>query len=671
MSARSHDDLERLGKANDLTDEQIQGLWVPFSSSKLETPFFKPASPMATILLGGKGSGKTHLLRYYSFPVQALRYADAPDWTPKLEQDGYVGVYTRAGGLEASRFSGKGVSQEKWLEVFTYYVELWLAQRLLDVIARLAAHVPDLRARERAVVERCIEQFDTGTECAPTSFEGLAAEVQLRRRSLDSEVSDVVFSNRLRPQIDCVRGSLVFGMPQIICDQVPSFSGLTFCFHMDEYENFTAWQQEYFNTLLRERQPPVTFRVGARLYGMKTYTTLSDSEELKDGSEYDKLRLDSFLRQDPTSYKHFAKELLHRRISTWAGERAVRDLEDYFQHSAQSIAPVNRALPPHTSNHREGPAHVIRRNLKGIATPMDIETVVSSLRYPKSPLVERAAIYAFYQEFARGRSDFLKIAKEVEYMKNSDLSDKGNHLNKLLLHFGDDFRAQLFRTRRQRFTPTLTLDAIITMSEGLPRVFLTIMKHIFSWAEFERGALVLPEISLVARRRGILEAARWFQHDMPQAGSEGEAIVTCVSRVAELFRINRYSDKPTECSLIAFSTPVEGLSEVSRLRLRESEHRSFLIRLPSGERDRSLKQVRPKYQLNKLLCTMFDLPIARRGTARLKADDVDAIFGTDDDAAYRVLRRRWSSRRNWPFTRHLSVSDHIDEKAQTHFEWDS
>lgn len=669
MIARSHDDLERLGKANDLTDEQIQGLWVPISDSRSESPFFKPASPMATILLGGKGSGKTHLLRYYSFPVQALRYTDSSDWTRKLVQDGYIGIYTRAGGLEASRFSGKGVSQEKWLEVFTYYVELWLAQRLLNVVTRLAGHVPELRARERTVVQRCIQQFDTDTECVPCSFESLAAEVQRRRRDLDSEVSEVVFSNRLRPQIDCGRGSLIFGIPQVVSDQVPSCNGLTFCFHIDEYENFTSWQQEYFNTLLRERQPPVTFRVGARLYGMKTYTTLSDNEELKDGSEYDKLRLDNFLRQNAKSYKHFAKELLHRRISTWAGERAVRDLEDYFRHSARSVDPVDPTLPSRTSSLREGPAHVIRRNLKGVATDFDIETIFSSLSYRRSAVVERAAVYAFYQEYARGRSDLLQIAREIERMKLSALSDRRNHLNKLLLHFGDDFRAQLFRTRRQRFIPTLSLDAIITMSEGLPRVFLTIMKHIFSWAEFERGTLVLPEISLVARRRGVLEAARWFQHDMPQAGSEGEAIVMCVSRVAELFRINRYSDKPTECSLIAFSTPIEGLSDVSRSRLRESEHRSFLIRLPSGERDRSLKQVRPKYQLNKLLCTMFDLPIARRGTARLKADDVNAIFGTDDDVGYRALRRRWSSRRNWPFGRHQSASDDIDEKAQTHFDW--
>ena len=669
MITRSHDDLERLGKANDLTDEQIQILWVPFSDNRSEAPFFKPASPMASILLGGKGSGKTHLLRYYSFPVQPLRYTDSNDWTRNIVEDGYVGIYTRAGGLEASRFSGKGVSQEKWLEVFIYYIELWLAQVLLDVVARLVTHIPELRVNERTVVERCVEQFETKTQRGLCSFANLSGDVQLRRRHLDREVSDVVFSNRLRPRIDCVRGSLIFGIPRIICDHISSFNGLTFCFHMDEYENFTAWQQEYFNTLLRERQPPVTFRVGARSYGMKTYTTLSDNEELKDGSEYDKLRLDDFLRQNATNYKHFAKKLLHRRISTWAGDRAVRDLEHYFRRNDRSVVPADPPQPD-PSRLRDGPASVIRQNLKGIATPVDIDAIVSSLSYPKSAEVEKAAVYAFYQEYSRGSSDLLQVAMEIGSQKASALTDKQNQLNKILQYFANDFRAQLFRARRQRITPDLTLDAIIAMSEGLPRVFLTIMKHIFSWAEFERGMLALPEISLVARRKGVLETARWFQHDMPKAGSEGEAIVTCVGRIAELFRINRYSDKPTECSLIAFSTPIDGISTVSRSRLQEAEHRSFLIRLPSGERDRSLKQVRPKYQLNKLLCVMFDLPIARRGTARLKADDVNAIFCTDDDAPYRDLRRRWSSRRNWPFGRNESVSVHTDEESQAYFDWD-
>src|SRR5580704_925424 len=59
-------------KASDFTDAQIAATWVDLSGGG----FFEladPRSPMPLMLLGGKGSGRTHLMRYYSFALQKLR----------------------------------------------------------------------------------------------------------------------------------------------------------------------------------------------------------------------------------------------------------------------------------------------------------------------------------------------------------------------------------------------------------------------------------------------------------------------------------------------------------------------------------------------------------------------------------------------------------------------
>ena len=624
---------------------------------------------MATIVLGGKGSGKTHLLRYYSFPVQPLRYSDSADWTDQVKTDGYVGIYTRAGGLDANRFYGKGISHEQWSEVFIYYIELWIAQALLDVVAHLSSHIPGFHAHEQAVVKRCRSLFHARSPRSASTFRHLGSAVERMRRRLDSDVNDVVFTNELRPQISCTRGSLIFGIPEIIHQYVPVLSGVKFCYHMDEYENFSARQQKYFNTLLRERRAPTTFRVGARMYGMKTYATDSDNEELKEGSEYDKLRLDDRLRHNQKGYRVFAKSLLGRRISFWAGPRAVQDIAEHFRLTAARTSSSTLNSIVHEPPSETSPAHLVRKKLKGITSDLDAQAIVRCLSYPPSPIVEKAAVYAFYQAYSKGATDLVSTAADIAQLKSTALSDDQNRLNKLRKHFGDDFSAQLLRSHRQRPKLSLTLEDIIVMSEGLPRVFLTTMKHIFGWAEFEAGRLSIAEISLSAIKRGVLDAARWFQNDMPQAGPDGAAIITCVSRVAELFRLNRYSDKPTECSLISFSTPVEGVSDVARSRIRDSEHRSFLIRIPSGERDRNSTQVRPKYQLNRLLCVLFDLPIARRGTARFSASDTNAIFGSDSDDGFRNLRLRWNSRLNWPFGRPSTTTRSDLSDSQEFFDW--
>jgi hypothetical protein len=69
-----------LTKANDLSDDQIQSLWVDIASQESPTSLFSAgrfSSPMPTFILGGKGSGKTHLMRYASYPLQKLRYQKA------------------------------------------------------------------------------------------------------------------------------------------------------------------------------------------------------------------------------------------------------------------------------------------------------------------------------------------------------------------------------------------------------------------------------------------------------------------------------------------------------------------------------------------------------------------------------------------------------------------
>jgi len=54
-------------KAMDLSDEQIDRFWVDLPGGHAEIG--NPASPMPMLISGGKGSGKTHLMRHYSFAL--------------------------------------------------------------------------------------------------------------------------------------------------------------------------------------------------------------------------------------------------------------------------------------------------------------------------------------------------------------------------------------------------------------------------------------------------------------------------------------------------------------------------------------------------------------------------------------------------------------------------
>jgi hypothetical protein len=114
-------------RAVDFTDAQILGQWVDLPGVGGFRALARPASNMPMLILGGKGSGKTHLMRYLSTSVQLAggRSAEA------IVADGFVGTYLLCGGINAARFAGKGFSADTWLPVFQYNFDLTLAELCL------------------------------------------------------------------------------------------------------------------------------------------------------------------------------------------------------------------------------------------------------------------------------------------------------------------------------------------------------------------------------------------------------------------------------------------------------------------------------------------------------------------------------------------------------------
>src|SRR3954466_4624900 len=75
-----------LVKATDLSDGQIADYFVDFPAGASLLDRIKPTSAMPMLIFGGKGSGKTHLMRYLSHqlirkrrPEETLRAAIASD----------------------------------------------------------------------------------------------------------------------------------------------------------------------------------------------------------------------------------------------------------------------------------------------------------------------------------------------------------------------------------------------------------------------------------------------------------------------------------------------------------------------------------------------------------------------------------------------------------------
>ena len=97
-------------KAVDFTDIEIDKTWVDWPAPGGFATWLDITSPMARIVRGGKGTGRTHVMRHLSAHVQAIRGGDDP--VAQVIKDGVLGIYVMCSGLDSSRFRGTALSND-------------------------------------------------------------------------------------------------------------------------------------------------------------------------------------------------------------------------------------------------------------------------------------------------------------------------------------------------------------------------------------------------------------------------------------------------------------------------------------------------------------------------------------------------------------------------------
>ena len=658
-----------LTKANDLSDDQIQELWVDIAPPDSPDSLFSAgrfASPMPTFILGSKGCGKTHLMRYASFALQRKRFhRDGRSPLAGARFDGYVGIYTLCSGLETGRFQGKGQSEEAWLEVFSYYLELSLG------IAALAVADVLLEGDVQNTVEQMfcaavVRLFDSDPPAA-NDVGALIDELERRRRGLDYQVNNAAFTGELSPEVTASRGKLIFGIPQAFQSCSNNLGGFLFAYQLDELENLTDAQQKHVNTLVRDRRGPATLKIGARQFGIKTHATMSAGEENIRDSEFEELRLDLRFRRNEKTYRELVVSLVERRLQNFWPRSSTglagrgRRLADWFEEPKRDpfdpfFIKLVKGAPsperPHMAHLRDALAERLSRGeFGGIRNDADIQAIMEAIAVAEAPLLEKLNTLLVFNAWAKGLN-LKEAARSVRSDCAAFVVSKGaGPYRQKLDHYKSDLIAQVFRDASFRHNYG-GLDEFTRMSEGQPRALITLLKQTFDWATFQgERPFEAGSISLDAESKGALAAAEGFYNNMRKAGGDGQAILIAVDRLAELFRINRFADNPIECSLIGFSVSARVGSEISQKNLRLALDHSFLVEILGGQSERNSEQVTGKFQLNRMLVPKWGLATGRRGIRPLSEAEMDAIFDPKMAEAFDKVKADWSSRMNAPFER--------------------
>jgi hypothetical protein len=632
MSRSSQENPFDLSKASDFTNQEIADQWVDLANTAGGlVDILNPKSRMPMLLLGGKGSGKTHLMRYCSAPVQAARHSG--DIVKAAIADGYLGIYVPLDALNTDKFAREEPVEEYWSLVFSHYFELWLATALLATI-RDCARSQSLKFNESEFVAAVVELFDKAPAITPRDLNEMHEHLTKTRKNIDS----VVNNSRLRgerPLIDITfsSGRLAFGIPDLVSRYAPILDDVLFVYLIDEVENLTADQQRFLNSLIRYRRGSATIRVGGRLYGMKTYETTGSGEPIRSGAEYERVVLDEILREQPQQYDVFVRSVVAKRLERVGYATAAQNkIDSYFEELDPSYywRSVERLLPK-PKNNQLAPYH--RKLATDLKTTIGLDEqtiaeVIDAIRVPEHRFLEKAAAFQFRKLWPAKRDNAVSLATTIGLQARAlTQGDRktGEELASLISHFSSDILAQLFHDYAQRL-PYAGFETMVELSQGIARNLLVNLKHVFRRSRFAgEEPFISGKISIKSQSDGVRDGASWFWEDA-QPPSGGLQVRDAVESIAVLFRSIRLSHSPSECALCAFSVPWSLISENSRRTLMVAENWSYLVKLQEGRRNKNSKQIDPLYQLGPMLAPRWEVSEHRRGTIELQFDLADAML---------------------------------------------
>lgn len=637
-------------KAVDYTDDDIIRYWVDISNDGFQN-LLKPKSLMPMLILGSKGSGKTHLMRFFSYQLQKIRHKD--NFIEGVISDGYIGIYLRCSGLNSDRFKGKGQQDEVWNTVFSYYMELWVAQLLLDTIKDFEID----KETQKLICNEVISLFEKELSVEINEFHELKSFIKDLQNKVDYSVNNSAITRNLNNlEILLSPGKLILGMPKIFGKYISSLSKTVFLYLIDELENITEEQQKLINTWYREKEHPVTFRLGARLYGIKTYKTLGGAEENKEGSEYEKTELDSFYRNNDAEYETFIRKVCYNRLNEDGFNISNPDeLDSYFEafDLKTFLNKIKKKKYSQVHIDRVQKELLLDKKYK----PEIIEKIISNLKFSDDILIEKTNMFLFYRDW-NDRKELVAASESIKKEANDFVvqQSKGSRHAKILSYFKFDLIDQLARDSREKIH-YVGFSTFVKMSSGIPRNLLNILKHTYRWSYF--GDNIKPFknglISIDSQLKGVTETSDWFFEDNRIPSEEGKIAFNCITRIGRLLQDIRYSDIPPECSISSFSLQYEKLNAEGIKIIDMLEKYSFLL-VTNNRRDKNSNEYLKTYKFNGIISPKWELSLNKRGVININEKELVAIFETKaEDLFLQILADR-KNKYNAPFSNNNSLS---------------
>lgn len=597
--------------ANKINDNRILNLWcTPFDDnliSNINEERFR-TQPLPIILQGFRGSGKTMILRYFSYPVQKERAkCNRSSIYSQIIEEKSVGFYFVCEEAFIKTFRQIFTkTSDMWIEIFEHYFELRFCKQIITVLKDIATEKSDFEFEFFSRIDNLKNSFPIFNQV--NSFDQFLNAINEEILYIDNYKNDYIFSDcEFNPNQTLDLYSLSSRIISII-NSFEEFSNTMFLLLVDEFENLPEELQRFFNTAIKFSKGSISLRIGRRSEGKITTATINNAEYLRENHDYFLARIDT---DNYHSHKKYFAEIAEKRL-----------VQNAFFHDRCSISFIigsSENLDNECINLCHGKTKHIKQILSSRKDINDsnLDSVITIISNPENPIAE--ALNALWVVRNKTTDPILAAKKASKAMTDFFSGIDNSDSRKYKLDYSSKYRysitcliASVYKKQKMYYS----FNTVTFLSNGNTRSFINICRLIISNALFyERDSfLESKRVSNETQNKAICEFAYSEFNSICSIIRSGNYIRNLILNIGNVFsdfhkdKLLRYP----ETNQFVFNK-LE-LSPEVRTVIDIAESWSMIIKRDKAQRiSVSTDLMADIYYINRVFCPIFGISYRIRG----------------------------------------------------------
>ncbi|HHP8291307.1 hypothetical protein [Acinetobacter baumannii] len=634
-------------RAAEYSDEQINSLWVDFEND-LTSSILDLSGATPKYLFGGKGSGKTHILRYYSYLVARQREQNKTG-IEVLQQLGALTVFYRCNHFGASKFSP--LPEEQKQLVFQSYIEFTLFEAIIECLIDIKNTTHDQEFNNNKFLSEIRRNINHNSLSNVDTLESLKEWIFEKRNSIDRALNTFVFTRKIELFESILLINNLFNFIKPALNQwLPSLNKFPLIFFIDEFENLEVEYQKVFNGFMRLANSDFSFRIATRPKGVRTTNITGLIENNLKGHEYLEVHLDDILLKNNKS-NFINAFIINRLYNTSSSELRLNanqlfnslDTTGLLQNAIFSLnLPTERIINVTKENFLKS----FPTNYKEYAE----QTYSILCDGIEEVILKKLNILRFCKE-RKNSTNFLDVANKIRedsFLYKDKSKRQTNKYSTSFNHYKLDLFSQIcIDARYKNGIPFCGFETIVNISSGNPRNVLNILNKMHEILAFEGKSFFSQEyIDIETQTKAIKNAAIYFAEEDSNYGSLSDKAKIAMKRFAAYLATARFALNIPESSPLAASFLLQDLTPRAKEVYDLAVEFSLIQEMTSLRSDRNSKQFHKLIKLNSMLSPLWNLPTGYRGDLTLNSEVLNAIFDPENqtfDEHLNRVKRKWNT----------------------------